>query len=244
MLHISPPTPRSVIAINVDYAATGHGHLDRAPCRVTIVKGGELIMDLLIKVDPLYSAMSSYTGVSADDIAAGVTMDVAVAQVHAACIGDALFVGHSLARICSLFKLPHESHYVDVTELTRTWNRRFEHWNFYSLAKICYAVFGDAVQPIDSIERAVKLFAIYSFAFSDEFALAALKGRLQKLQYGKQFPASVTSKPAITDVCVWAYNAEECTCDQPSLRGGADSRALKFPGRIRADVPSVAPGPA
>jgi hypothetical protein len=235
---------RSVIAINVDYAATGQGHLDRAPCRVTIVKGGEVIMDLLINVDPLHSAMSPYTGVSSDDIATGVPMEVAIAQVHAACVGDALFVGHSLARICTLFKLPHESHYVDVIELTRTWNRRFDHWNFYSLAKICYAVFGDVVPPVDSIERAVKLFAIHSFAFSDGFALAELKGRLQKLQYGKQFPASVTSKPAITDVCVWAYNADECTCDQPSLRGGADSRALKYPGRSRADAPSdpVAPG--
>ena len=245
------------VAVNVDYAATGRGHLDRYPCRVSVVAKDVTLVDVLVSVDPLHSAMTPYTGLTVDEIqAAGVPLADAVAAVHAAlatvCGGRAVLVGYNTAKLCGWLKLERGVHYsalVDVVELTRTWNRRFGHWNFYSLAKICYAIFGEEAAMPHSLARATSLYDVYALAFSAPFAVADLRKKLQKLQYGKEFPDCITAKPATCDsVCVWAYNDGECICDQPTLeRGGADLRTVKFGARALSSSQPVhnagSPGP-
>ena len=221
-----------VVAVNVDYAATGNGHLDRSPCRITAVTAGStVLLDVLVAVEPLHSAMTPYTGLTAEELrATGVPLDDAVAAIQTAlattCGGRAVLVGYNTTKICGWLRLECGTHYaslVDVVELTRTWNRRFGHWNFYSLSKVCFAIFGEAAATLpNSLARATALYDIYTLAFSAPFALTDVRKRLQKLQYGKEFPASLTTKPPICDsVCVWAYNDDECFCRQPTLeRGG------------------------
>jgi hypothetical protein len=173
--------------------------------------------------------MTPYTGVTAEEIrATGVPLADVVAAVHAALTavgGQAVLVGYNAAKTCTLLRLERGVHYatvVDVVELTRTWNRRFGHWNFYSLPKICYAIFGDGVVMPHSLARATALYDVYAHAHSASYAVADLRKKLQKLQYGKEFPDRITAKPDVCDsVCVWAYNDGECTCGQPTLeRGG------------------------
>ena len=230
------------VAVNVDYAATGQGHLDRYPCRISVVTNDATLVDVLVSVEPLHSAMTPYTGVTAEEIrAAGVPLADAVAAVHAAltaaaCGGRVVLVGYNTTKLCGWLSLERGVHYstaVDLVELTRTWNRRFGHWNFYSLAKICYAIFGEEAAMPNSLARATSLYDVYALAFSAPFAVADLRKKLQKLQYGKEFPDCLTSKPVVCDsVCVWAYNDGECICDQPTLeRGGADLRNVNFGAR-------------
>jgi hypothetical protein len=181
-----------------------------------------------VSVEPLHSAMTPYTGVTAEAIRAGVPLADAVAAVHAALTaygGRAVLVGYNATKLCGWLMLERGVHYstvVDVVDLTRAWNRRFGHWNFYSLSKICYAIFDEVADLPDSLARATALYDVYARAFSAPYAVADLRKKLQKLQYGKEFPACLTSKPVMCDsVCVWAYNDGECICDQPTLeRGG------------------------
>lgn len=235
------------VAVNVDYAATGQGHLDRSPCRISVVTRDVTLIDVLVSVEPLHSAMTPYTGVTADEIrASGVPLADAVAAVHAAlttiCGGRAVLVGYNTTKLCGWLRLERGVHYstvVDVVELTRTWNRRFGHWNFYSLSKICYAIFGEEAAMPDSLARATAIYDAYAFTLSAPFAVADLRKKLQKLQYGKEFPACLTSKPVMCDsVCVWAYNDGECICGQPTLERGG--RALPVP--VHAGSPD-GPGP-
>jgi hypothetical protein len=235
----------STVAVNIDYAATGQGHLDRLPCRISVVTKEATLVDVLISVEPLHSAMTPYTGVTAEEIRAdGVPLADAVDAVHAAltavCGGRVVLVGYNTTKVCGWLRLERGVHYstvVDVVELTRTWNRRFGHWNFYSLPKICYAMFGEETAMPNSLARATSLHKVYTLALSTPLAVADLRKKLQKLQYGKEFPDRLTTKPVVCDsVCVWAYNDVECICDQPTLeRGGA--------GHLHFGARAVEPGP-
>ncbi len=223
----------AIVSLNVDYAATGPGHLDRAPCRVSMAvllpEGPRLALDVVVRVEPLYDAMTPYTALSAESIRDGAPLEDAIGKVHAllaalhggAVDPTATVVGHGLNRAAAHMRLLGRTHFaagVDVVELTRTWNQRFEHWNFYALPKIAHVVLGDAAPPADSAQRAVALVAVYSRLIARPYASADAKANLQRLQYTRGFPRAIAEKPpAPAGVCVWAYNEDECVCDQPTL---------------------------
>lgn len=61
------------IAIDVECAATGKGHNDRAPCRIAAVdENEETILNVVVKVDDMFSPMTKITGLTREDIAGGV----------------------------------------------------------------------------------------------------------------------------------------------------------------------------
>jgi hypothetical protein len=213
----------TVVAINVDYVATGAGHLDRAICRVSLATGGAVVLDLVVRVPNLRDAMSVYTGLVAADFDAPDAVDLACAVERTrgalAAFTSVLLVGHGLARCARGMQLLAGRDYhasVDVIELLRTWNRRFGHWNYYALPKICHVA--SVALPRNSSERAAAMLLVYEHLVCGPFATSAAKERLQQLQYSRGFPESVSRKPDPPDgVCVWAYRADLCTCGQAIL---------------------------
>jgi hypothetical protein len=145
-----------------------------------------------------------------------------------------LLVGHGFARCARGMQLVAGRDYhasVDGIELLRSWNRRFGHWNYYALPKICHVCAVDV--PKDSSERALAMLAVYERLVGGPFATSTVKEQLQQLQYGKGFPEAVSRKPPPPDgVCVWAYREDLCTCGQPIL-GTSRSDPL---GEVRTPV--------
>lgn len=232
----------TVVAINVDYVATGPGHLDRAICRVSLATAGVSVLDLVIRVPSVLDAMSVYTGLELADFERDDAVEHAAAVERTrACLAaysNVLLVGHGFARCARGMQLVAGRDYhasVDVIELLRTWNRRFGHWNYYALPKICHVCSVDV--PTNSRERALAMLSVYERLVGGPFATSAVKEQLQQLQYGKGFPESVSRKPPPPDgVCVWAYREDLCTCGQPILGSTLGTSRSDAPGEVRTSV--------
>jgi hypothetical protein len=224
----------TVVSLNVDYAANGPGHLDRAVCRVTLATAGAVVHDLVVRVPALRDPITAYTGLVAEDFETAVELETAIEMTRRELEArtDVLLIGHGLARAARAMQLSAGKEYrvgVDLIEQLRTWNRRFEHWNYYALPKICF-VTGAGV-PRDSRDRALAMLAVYEYLVGGPFMLSGVKQRLQQLQYGRGFPPAVAAKPEAPEgVCVWAYRDDLCVCGQPTLGGPA-------PGGQPADAP-------
>ena len=229
-----------VVSLNVDYAATGKGHLDRAPCRVSLATGEIALVDAVLAVPGLYDTLAGYTQVSALDVATGKDLGETAALVRAELEkqGKVMLVGHGLMRAIRSMQLVRGTHYesaLDLVDFLKTWNRRFGHWNYYALPKIAH-VLSLPSPPRNSLERAHTLLRVYELLVSDSLAPSRCTAELQRMQYGKLFPAEVASKPdAPTSVCVWAYDATNCFCGQPLL-GSKQSGAREYAIELVPDL--------
>jgi hypothetical protein len=235
------------VGISVDYAATGTGHMDRAPSRVCLARNGAAILDILVAVPGLVDAMEAYTSIETETLrAATTTLEETIALVHSTLVaigaegaegagsagsaGGVVLVGtsmHRTVRVLGLVNATHFSRFVDLVERTHTWNMRFGHWNYYSLQKIAH-VCGVEIKP-SALDRALSA-VLVSETLVSESAVADVKMQLQTKQYARQFPAEITAKPETT-VCTHAYNTELCFCGQPTL---SDRRAKAAPPRTAA----------
>jgi hypothetical protein len=224
----------SIVGLCVDYAATGLGHTDRAPSRVCLARDGAIVYDSLIAVPTLEDAMEEYTQIKESDLRAATTTLAEASETVCAILSPTdVLVGASTARAVRALGLVHGAHFnriVDLVERTRTWNRRFGHWNYYSLQKIAY-VCGITERPKNARERADAAARVYH-ALSTRILVSDVKMQLQAKQYARQFPPEIAAKPeASCRVCTHAYNAELCFCGQPTL---SDRRAIAEPPRTEA----------
>ena len=224
----------SIVGLSVDYAATGLGHTDRAPSRVCLARDGAIVYDSLVAVPTLEDSMEEYTQISECDLrAAETTLEMAAESVQALLGPTDVLVGASTARAVRALGLVHGKHFnriVDLVERTRTWNRRFGHWNYYSLPKIAY-VCGITQAPKNARDRADAAARVLH-KLSSGTLVSDVKMQLQTKQYARQFPPEIASKPETTcRVCTHAYNAELCFCGQPTL---SDRRAIAEPPRTEA----------
>jgi hypothetical protein len=231
-----------VVSLNVDYSATGKGHLDRAPCRVTLATGEIVLVDEVLSVPGLYDTLSGYTQLSEAEVDAGRDLAETAALVRAELVrmGKVMLVGHGLMRAMRSMQLVRGTHYdsaLDLVDFLKTWNRRFGHWNYFALPKIAH-VMSLPSPPGNSLERARTLLRVYEQLVVDTLAPARCTAELQRLQYGKLFPAEVATKPeAPTTVCVWAYDESNCFCGQPLLGGKAGAAGRD----ADADLPPLPP---
>ena len=222
----------TVVALNVDYAATGPGHLDRAPCRISIASAKTHIIDIVVRVPSLFDPMTMYTALSESDFDAPgvVELETAIEMTKDALakFTSVILVGHGIARAARVLQLSVGREYqagADVIEMLRTWNRRFGHWNYYALPKMCH-VAGVPV-PHNSAERALAMLALYERLVSGPFVASGMKDKLQLMQYSRGFPTEVATKPPPPDgVCVWAYRDDMCQCGQPTLGTKAEGPAV------------------
>lgn len=77
----------TVVGISVDYAATGNGHMDRAPSRVCLARDGVVVLDILVAVPDLVDAMEAYTSIATETLReATTTLEETIATVHSTLI--------------------------------------------------------------------------------------------------------------------------------------------------------------
>ena len=224
----------SVVGVCVDFAATGIGHTDRAPSRVCLARDGAILYDSLIAVPELVDPMEEYTQIKESDLrAAKTSLEDAAVTVRAILSPTDVLVGASTARAVRALGLVHGVHFnriVDLVERTRTWNRRFGHWNYYSLQKIAY-VCGITERPKNARERADAASRVF-YSLSTRMLISDVKMQLQTKQYARQFPPEIAAKPETScRVCTHAYNADLCFCGQPTL---SDRLATAEPPRTGA----------
>jgi RNA exonuclease 4 len=90
-------TGNRYISIDVECAATGKGHNDRAPCRIGAVDGnGRQLLDVTVHVPNLYDPLTVFTGLTRKQIDQGTALKDALATLRRHCGPHVIIVGQSV----------------------------------------------------------------------------------------------------------------------------------------------------
>jgi hypothetical protein len=228
------PDVETFISIDVEAAAIGktHAYKDRVPCWVVVVdaKGKELL-NLIIDVPNLVSPLTQVTGLTADEIHAGIPLEDALNQVYTLLrklSTNVTIVGQSIQGDIDWLKLKKGVHYtksVDLSQSFKTWNPRFSNYNFYSLAKEAYGLLNvrmhGANQSHSPLVDAQVSMRLYMEIVVVPTKLAAAKKKLFRMTCSRQFPRELMANSferTIDGCCGWGFNPEKCFCGAPTLR--------------------------
>jgi len=88
----------SFVSVDVECAATGRGHNDRAPCRIGAVdETGMAIFDRAVKVPGLFNPLTAITGMTTAMIEKGMELEAAVEELRKKCLGPkVVLVGQAI----------------------------------------------------------------------------------------------------------------------------------------------------
>ncbi|CAE7213249.1 REX4 [Symbiodinium sp. CCMP2456] len=209
------------VALDVECAATGRGHNDRAPCRVAVVDfHGGTLLDELVAVPGMVSPLTAITGLTTEQIEGGRPYDDVVADVkallgpHVTVVGQAPFVDIEWLGLRAGVDF-RES--IDIAEHFRTWNNKYGNYDYYSLAMEVYALLGIRMNgshsPVEDAQLSMTLFREY---VRNRQQLERARRTLQQHRYGRKFPQfKDPDAPYIDGVCDGKFNAKRCICGQP-----------------------------
>jgi hypothetical protein len=119
MGHMAPMQTHSrFISIDVECAATGRGHCDRAPCRIAAVDAHErVLLDVVVHVPNLYNPLFVLTGLTDVQISMGMPLRDALAQLRSFCGPDVVVVGQAIQNDINWLGLVRGQDYRDLVDL-------------------------------------------------------------------------------------------------------------------------------
>lgn len=219
------------ISIDVEAAATGYGHSDREPCWIAIVdKDGNERLNQVVQVPNMVSPMTAITGLTTEQIQNGIPLEDALAEVYALLksLGtDVVLVGQRPQGDIQWLKLEegvHFAYYIDLAESFRSWNKKYNRWNYYSLAKEAFALLNVQMHGHESHSPLVD--AQVSMRLYNEFVcqpkrLKKAVEKLHRMTIYRGFPEELMAANQtrnIDGVCGYAFDPSLCVCGQPTLR--------------------------
>mmetsp|Transcript_33126 Transcript_33126/g.102864 ORF Transcript_33126/g.102864 Transcript_33126/m.102864 type:complete len:225 (-) Transcript_33126:20-694(-) len=129
-----------VFCIDVECVAVGRTHelSSRAPCSVALVDGhGTVLYATAIAPDsPVVSCLTPITGVTAEDLASGVPLAEAVAELRRRLPKDAILVGQQPDGDVAWMQLERGVDFadsLDIAEIYRGFNPRYGNFSYHSL---------------------------------------------------------------------------------------------------------------
>lgn len=114
----TPPGVREV-SVDVECVATGRGHMDRTPCWIAAVDvDGNVLVDLIVKVDKMYSPLTEITGLTREDILErGVSLDEAMKALRQVLGSDVLLIGQSIQSDIAWLNLTQGADYNEALDI-------------------------------------------------------------------------------------------------------------------------------
>jgi len=218
------------VSIDVESAATGHGHFDLAPCRIAMVDFfGNVLFDQIANVPDLMDPLTEFTGLRADQIVEAEPLEKVLHRFHALLAELNLgyrfgvtIVGQSPILDLIWTALREGVHYqrvIDIAQLFKTKNERWSKPTYYSLRQAAWGLMGVSMNDDfhDPSEDARVTMRLYRECCLDGQVLAECKQRLQELKWRKRFP----DFKVVTQFhqCSGMYNASRCRCGQETARG-------------------------
>ena len=110
---------------------------------------------------------------------------------------------------------------VNIEESFKSWNRKYDDWNYFSLRHEAYGLLGivmnqDSHDPAEDARVAMKLFTRFIKGGRDT---SAASRKLREMRYKNKFPASTNKGSHVIDgVCGAAFNPKKCICGQPTKK--------------------------
>lgn len=223
------------ISMDVEAAATGRGHNDRAPCWVAIVDQHErVIYDKIIKVPNIVSALTEITGLTSLDISTkGQPLASVLREIYALLGPHVVIVGQRPQGDIEWLQLQEGVHYkrfVNIAESFKMWNPRYSNWTYFSLGKTAYGLLGINMHqkgsgshhdPVQDAKISIRLYNKFIAAGPTSHQLQKARTKLSSMTLRRAFPASLMAKnrnAPIDGVCSGKFSPENCICGQPIVR--------------------------
>eukprot|EP00455_Lapot_gusevi_P027790 TRINITY_DN2951_c0_g1_i1.p1 TRINITY_DN2951_c0_g1~~TRINITY_DN2951_c0_g1_i1.p1 ORF type:complete len:219 (+),score=4.98 TRINITY_DN2951_c0_g1_i1:74-730(+) len=210
------------IAVDVECAASGRGHNDRVPCWVAAVdENYNTLLDIVIKCDNVFSPMTSITGLTLEEINNGVPLDEAIDRLRSICGPDVVFVGQRVSSDINWMQLRQGVDYqsiIDLAEEFRTFNSRFNRYDYASLRQLAYVLLDQNIQeaahsPVTDSVVSMRLFNEHA---KIPYQLEVAKQKILTMRKSGLIPRYPRAQEA--DVCSSAFNPNECFCGQSMHR--------------------------
>jgi len=211
------PSTLMVCSLDVECAATGRGHDDLSPCRISLVNEKyEVLLDVVINTSNLYSPLTPLTGLTAQDLRKGISLKQGLEQLHKLLTSKTTLVGQFIRQDCSWCSLVKGVHYeklIDLSQCLRIWAHQLNRFLYFSLDRAAYGLLGvESAFPHCPVRDATVSMQIYQqYVKTGELDLA--KRILQNCLKLRLFPRRVKPR-LISDVCCGKFNRKYCTCHQ------------------------------
>ena len=139
-----PKLDDALVSIDVECAATGHGHFDREPCRIAMVDcHGNTMFDMVTKVPNMTDPLFEFTGLSVKEINDGVELQVALdklkkilSKLQRDYKNGVSIVGQAVQNDIAWTKLEKNKHYNQMIDLAPI----FKTTHFHSLRQCVWAL--------------------------------------------------------------------------------------------------------
>lgn len=218
------------VSIDVECAATGHGHFDSAPCRIAMVDFfGSVLFDEVCNVPDLMDPLSEFTGLNAWQIQEAPPLNQVLHRFHAKLAElnsgyrfGVTIVGQSLIMDLIWTQLQCGVHYTRVIDIAQLFKTKSERWSkptYYSLRQAAWGLMGCDMNGDfhDPTEDARVTMALYRECCLDGHVLSQCKQRLKELKWKKKFPNFKVHTKFYQ--CNGMYNASRCRCGQKTAFG-------------------------
>lgn len=222
-------TTERFLSIDVEAAATGRGHNDRAPCRVAVVNSTEqTLYETVICVSNIYSPLTELTGLTCDEIRSGCDLDVALRTIKSLLGPDVVLVGQSPQGDVKWLGLREGVDFkrlIDLAQCFEVYNEAYGTFSRFSLAKTAYCLLGVLMHQAGSshdpaVDAKISIRIYNQFVVPGPEQLTRAKNKLKRMMMNKAFPSSLMAKnrnKSIDGVCCHKFNARFCFCGQPTL---------------------------
>lgn len=218
------------VSIDVECAATGHGHFDSAPCRIAMVDFfGTVLFDQIANVPHLMDPLTEFTGLRADQIINAPPLEKVLRQLHCLLAEfnhgyrfGVTIVGQSLIMDLIWTELNQGVHYnraIDIAQLFKTKAERWSKPTYYSLRQAAWGLMGCDMNGDfhDPTEDARVTMQLYRECCLEGHVLEQCKQRLQELKWKKKFPDFKVRTQFYQ--CSGMYNPSRCHCGQETAIG-------------------------
>lgn len=97
--------------------------------------------------------------------------------------------------------------------MLKSFNPKFGHFNYYSLAKLCYGLFGKIIQggshsPTEDAAMSMRVY-MHAIHGKSEFAMQQTRGSLFQMTIKRQFPMQLMAankQILVAGVCSYAFD--------------------------------------
>jgi len=237
MLSRPPDAPQMIegecfVSIDVECAATGHGHFDLLPCRVAMVDFyGNTLFDRVCSPEAVVDPLQEFTGLTAWQIKRAPSLTAVLSEFHQllAWLNNqyrhgVTVIGQSVVMDLVWARLVPNKHYrrtIDIAQLFRTANCNFEYkkYQYYSLRQAAWALLGLEMNNTfhDPTEDARVTIQLYRDFCLSPAVLHSARQRLEHFKASCSFPDfRVVTK---FKQCSAMYAPSRCACGQKTAVG-------------------------
>lgn len=209
--------PKLLFGIDVECAATGWRHDDRAPCRCAVVSwNGKTLLDVAIQVPGLVSPLTSVTGMTAEQIYYGYQLEAVREMVREICGPRAILVGQSVEHDVKWLGLRRNMDYASIIDTAQVFTcipPGSKTLRMFSLEHSAAGLLGVRIQaeghcPVEDARISVKLLLDKG---STHARVESSRAILGKLFVDKQLGQRQRPPPRIDGVCMGKWS-RMCTC--------------------------------